>query len=475
MRPVLVPPEELVHMPRRFDLCILHIGTENTGTTTIQRFLAANRLTLAREGVLYPVAGGREGSQWGYAACAAEAPWTSDFRVHLGIHDPEGAAAYRADLQVAMEREFAAHPACHTLLISSEHFHSRLTTMEAIGRLKAFLEPHVREFAIVLYLRRQDRMAVSRFSTAIKVGHIAKQPFAYRGTGELPYFYDLERVHRNWEAVFGQSALRVRVFQKDRFVAGDLLADFSAVCGLVHSGKSIPEPANRSLDQAGIDFLREVNRQLPKALGASLNPVSAELAVLVSELCAGEARPATRAAAHEFYARFRPGNERLAARVFSGPGVTLFDEDFSEYPEVTEQPQPRYEDAVRIALRIWRHKLDPDCAVSTLTELETTAAQLRLATAEIDFLRAELTGREGDMLAANRHLRACLLRDPCHGKAHLALARQLLESGDLECGIPHLRKAREYMKASDPVLQSLSAAHLQTGDPTGPGSGNAPS
>ena len=462
-------------MPQRFDLCILHIGTEKTGTKTIQRFLAANRPELAREGVLYPFAGGREGSQWGYAACAAEAPWTSDFRVHLGIHDAEGAAAYRADLQAAMEREFAAHPASHTLLISSEHFHSRLTTIEEIGRLKALLEPHAREFAIVLYLRRQDRMAVSRLSTAIKVGGMAARPFPARGTGQLPYLYDFERIHRNWEAVFGQSALRVRVFQKDRFVAGDLLADFSAACGLVHSGKSIPKPANRALDQAGIDFLREANRQLPKVLGTTVNPVSAELAGLVSELCVGEKRPASRDAAREFYALFRPGNERLAARVFCRPGAALFDEDFSEYPEVTEPLQPRYEDAVGIALRLWRHKLDPDCGVSTLAELESTGTQLRLATAEIEYLKAELASREGDMLAARDYLLACLQRDPCHGKAHLALARQFLEAADLERGIPRLRKAREYIKDSDPDLESLSARFLASGDPTDPCSGNLPS
>jgi len=265
--------------------------------------------------------------------------------------------------------------------------------------------------------------------------------------------------------VFGQSAMRVRVFQRDRFVAGDLLADFSAACGIVHAGKNIPEPANKSLDQAGIDFLREANRQLPNLLGTTVNPVFAELAALVSEVCVGETRPASRAEAQKFYALFRPGNERLAAQVFSRPGVALFDEDFSDYPELTEPPQPRHEDAVRIALRILRHRLDPDCEVSTLAELESTGKQLRLVRAEVEYLQAELASREGDMTAAMRHLRSCLQRDPCHGKARLALARQFLESGDLELGIRHLRKAREYMKPSDPELESLSARFLLPDDP----------
>ncbi|MBB4301531.1 hypothetical protein GGD81_000548 [Rhodobium orientis] len=38
--------------------CIVHIGTHKTGSTSLQRFFAANRRRLMRAGVLYPVAGG---------------------------------------------------------------------------------------------------------------------------------------------------------------------------------------------------------------------------------------------------------------------------------------------------------------------------------------------------------------------------------------------------------------------------------
>jgi hypothetical protein len=35
----------------------------------------------------------------------------------------------------------------------------------------------------------------------------------------------------------------------------------------------------------------------------------------------------------------------------------LFDEDFSEYPEEIDETGPRYEDAVALAIRLWRAKL----------------------------------------------------------------------------------------------------------------------
>ncbi len=37
-----------------FSHCILHIGTDKTGTTTLQNFLAANRSALRQMGYVFP-------------------------------------------------------------------------------------------------------------------------------------------------------------------------------------------------------------------------------------------------------------------------------------------------------------------------------------------------------------------------------------------------------------------------------------
>lgn len=443
----------------RFKLCIVHIGTEKTGTTTIQRFLADNRRHLARDGVLYPVAGGREGSQWGYAACALDQPWTTDLGREFGIDDAAGLAAFRTALQSALDDEAAAHPACDTLLISSEHLHSRVTTPEAIGRLKAFLEPYAQDFAVVLYVRRQDRMAVSRFSTALKVGFNNPRVFPRPRQTSLPYYFDFERIYHHWESVFGQPAMRVRIFEQNRFEGGELLMDFCAACGLDRGDKSIPARANESLDQAGLHFLREVNNQLPRMLGARVNPVRVGLAGVVSTVCAGSCTLATRSEALEFYAQFRPGNERLAAVVFGKEGQALFDEDFTDYPESLENVQPRYEDAVKIAIRLWLHKLDAAAPFSTIAELESVVDQLRQMRAENAYLQAEIALRDGDVAASRSHLHACLQHDARHGRAHLALARQFLETGNPVRGMEHLRDARACLGEACPELESLSARY----------------
>lgn len=101
--------------------------------------------------------------------------------------------------------------------------------------------------SIVLYLRRPIETAVSLYSTAVKCGGV---PLRVLGP-DNPYFRNV--VHhaetlRRWGAVFGETALTVRLFSHGDFVQGDLIADFIAACGL---------PA------LGVAVMREVNVALP--------------------------------------------------------------------------------------------------------------------------------------------------------------------------------------------------------------------
>lgn len=47
-------------------IAYLHIGTEKTGTTTIQTFLSSNRLLLQKYGYIFPKTIGSNGSQWSF-------------------------------------------------------------------------------------------------------------------------------------------------------------------------------------------------------------------------------------------------------------------------------------------------------------------------------------------------------------------------------------------------------------------------
>jgi len=342
---------------KRFSRCILHIGTEKTGTSTIQWFLANNRKALARDGVIYPSATGKNGgTQWGFAGCVQPNTWKTDVGEALGINSVSDQKQYRENLQATLLREFESTPEANVLIISSEHLHSRLSDKNVIIRLKEFLEPWVESFEIVLYLRRQDRMAVSLYSTKIKSGNANPVLFPGAPKGPVPYYFDYNKIYDNWCAIFGDNAMRVRLFSPNEWVLGDLIQDFCAVCGLQSDGKRMPEVKNESINRMGADFLLEANKQLPRFVEGQKNIERVALAQFVSHLCRGKSYPANREEAMKFYQRFVDGNEKLRKKVFPERSEPLFDEDFSDYTEKSEQLEPRYEDAVKLAIRMWREK-----------------------------------------------------------------------------------------------------------------------
>lgn len=341
--------------PVRFKRCVLHIGTEKTGTSTIQAFLSQNRGLLADEGVLYPAFGGGKngGSQWGFAACAARQAWKLDIGRFLNIQNEEEQKRYRADLIETFNRDARALSDRQLLVISCEHFQSRLRHVDEIAALKGFLSHWVDDFHIVLYLRRQDRMAMSLYSTKVKSGNPSPVLFNNLKPGRLPYYYDYETLYRQWTEVFGADAITVRLLDPSDLVGGDLLQDFSAVSGISLDGRYMPDRINESLSQEGVDFLLEVNRQLPKAdEDEATDAFRQKISSRTSLLCKGHPAGIARARAEAFYEHFRESNERLKELVFPDREAPLFDDDFDGYNHEAVDAEPRYEDAVRLAIRL---------------------------------------------------------------------------------------------------------------------------
>ena len=314
-----------------------------------------NRNKLIKNGVLYPAATGESGgSQWGFVGCVKEKPWGTDVGRALGIRSAADQASYKARFRDALNLEFEAAPGADVLIISSEHFHSRLTSTEGIARLKILLEPWVDNFEVVLYLRRQDRMAVSLFSTKIKSGTGNPVLFPGAPNQELIYYFNYEQIYAQWRAVFGKAAMQVRLYAKEEWEKGDLLLDFCQVAGIDSKGKNIPGIENEALNQEGSDFVLEVNRQLPNIVDGKRDAERDELVAFIAHLCRGSYYPASRDQAIKFYRRYAESNQRLKEKLFPERSVPLFDDDFSDYPEEVVARAPRYEDAVALAIQIWK-------------------------------------------------------------------------------------------------------------------------
>lgn len=338
------------------DECILHIGLEKTGSSTIQHFLSGNRALLAREGVHYPsVTGLNGGSQWGFVICAHDRPWTIDVSVALGLQGEEACRTYADQFLERFDREIRAAGKARTLMISSEHFHSRLRTAGSIARLRDILQPLVQDLRVVMYLRRQDLVAVSLYSTKIKSGNTKPQLFpGLNDDSHIPYYFDFNTVYEMWVEVFGEDAVDVRLFEPGNWQDGNILYDFCDAVGIDIEGKKLPSTINQSLSAVGSDFLLEVNRQMPNIVDGRRNRERDQLTVDIAAVARGRSYPASREQAQRFYQKFKEGNERLRQRLFPERSGPLFDEDFSCYPEQYDGDRRSYEDAVRLAVQLWR-------------------------------------------------------------------------------------------------------------------------
>lgn len=318
------------------DNLILHIGAEKTGTTTIQEFLALNRALLKEQGVIFPGSlGGKNHTRLAlYAANESRGIWTQAKKNLAKESSPD---AIRPKIRDEFDREWAQlSPGLRldktTLIFSAEHMHSQLQTQGEILRLKEMLPP-AKSTTILFYVRRQDRAAISLYSTSLKAGSVNDLTLPHRKGGVLPYRYDYLRSYKLWSSVFGQDSMNVRIFNRADFVNGSLIEDFLTGAGIDWQSEFVTPPnKNSSLDANGIYVIRNLNR-IAKAAGNEYS--AADVRSLRSSLSSkftGKSKfMPPRDSAIAFYEQFQAGNAELRKLAF--PGRTeLFDDDFSEYP-----------------------------------------------------------------------------------------------------------------------------------------------
>ena len=148
--------------PNKPDL-VLHIGTEKTGTTTIQNFLKANRDQLRRQSVyvskdlMIP-----SGNQRWLAALAYNATRIDELISTQGYRSKAERDQDMVNRYECLKLEIEASTSdCKRWIISSEHLQSRLTTDEEIHRLYQLLKELFNEITIVLYIRNPVDTAIS--------------------------------------------------------------------------------------------------------------------------------------------------------------------------------------------------------------------------------------------------------------------------------------------------------------------------
>ena len=310
--------------------CVVHIGTEKTGTTSIQKTLDANAGRLEKAGIVWPPVL-REGHDT-RMICYVLDDETDDLRKRRRkLTTPEALERFRGQFEDRFRREIRRVSDPGTVLIVNEHL-SRIRKPGEVARLRDFLARFFDSVRIVVYLRRQDRLLRSMYSQIVKVGSTRENVFPdhadplHRKADFTTFNY--RRITDLWAGVFGREALTVRVFERKALAEGDVVKDFFQTAGI-----AIPEGfkilrTNESLSPEAILTLRAINRHLPRKARGALGPLS-------GQLFSGSGMPVERAAAVELLSHFQADNDYVA-RTYLGR-EQLFDpiED-GEYPETVD-------------------------------------------------------------------------------------------------------------------------------------------
>ena len=244
--------------------CILHIGTEKTGSTSLQHFLSLNRLKLLKEGIAYTKTLGKTANN---GICLLSYPLnrrdnlTENIKV---ISDTD----FRIKQQKLKKRfkneikKIVKIKRVEKFIISSELIQSRLTTEKDVQKLKTFLVDELRfdKIKVVIYLRDPALTAQSLFSTAIKYGHNWESP-------PLPndeYFgnvCDHKATLKRFGSIFGEDSIVIRLFQKEDLLGNSIITDFFHVLQEpILPRYIVPKNSNSSLSYTAVSLLSEINK-----------------------------------------------------------------------------------------------------------------------------------------------------------------------------------------------------------------------
>jgi hypothetical protein len=227
--------------------------------------LYLNRGKLKGAGFHFLQCAGKQNNQALPAYCLDEKRPDDYFR-NQGIQTLKQRQEFKRQFIKAFDSEIRGLPQhVTTVIMSSEHFHSRLRTEEELDNLSKLLTPYFDEIKIVCYLREQATTCKSYYSTHLKSGGTESfSEFLGRCRPENAYF-NYHEMLANWERCFGFESLDVSLFLQKRFLNGDLLDDFTAKidAALVGELNKPSEVENESLTPFGQALARAVNIIFP--------------------------------------------------------------------------------------------------------------------------------------------------------------------------------------------------------------------
>lgn len=326
----------------------IHIGTEKTGTTSLQNFFSSNRKKLLASGIYYPVVPGERNH---FKLAIYSSPnRTVDLRKAHGLYDQNIFEEFEKTFLSRLNEELKRNT-FNSVLFSNEHLSSRCSTVEQIRKIKSItdyleLDPH-----IIIYLRRQDELLVSSYSTMIKSGSTIN----FNLDLKLPN-YDYYNMLNKWTTVFGKDKIKIRPYEKNQWHRNNIYFDFAELIGInLEKQFTIPlTNKNSSLDRYQLKFLASFNKHLPVFVRDKPNTLRGNIVKLLENNSTTDKIRLSKESILEILSRYKETN-KLTARKFLGRDY-LFTQEYSGSSISDSLPELTADKAIEIITDLWRQK-----------------------------------------------------------------------------------------------------------------------
>lgn len=203
---------------------VLHIGIEKTGTTSIQDFFRLNQKKLLKNGVVVEPGLLNNFNNMEYVIASESEPGHD-----LATFRKQSFESFRDDLKTKILAQYDEHRLVDTLLLSSEHFSSRMSSLNSIRQLKKIF-PLNTDFSVLVYLKRQDELYIGEMAEGMKAGipfdKIVKPAAVIARKRYGSQYYNYFNLLEMWGKVFGKENILVRVFDSKKLVGNNVVQDF---------------------------------------------------------------------------------------------------------------------------------------------------------------------------------------------------------------------------------------------------------
>jgi tetratricopeptide (TPR) repeat protein len=343
----------------------------------------------------------------------------------------------RLDAALAdFDKEMKSLPAhVRKVILSAERCSIYLATDAHLQRLRDILAPYFDQVQVIIYLRRQDAHATSRYSQLLRAGTL-RSPSLNNLEERYYEAYEYPALLDRWAHAFGRENIVPRIFQRDALVEGDAVHDFLSVCGIDRNFAAARDTSNLnpSINVQGQALLLAIGRALERQSAGSVSDshekVWRTVVNLVSTLHAGTGWRPSRAQAAAFMEHYAEGNEAIRQAWFPDR-LALFDLDYSDLPEVP------------IALEM------QDVLLASLDLVLAAMRDTVRMDVGISIAKAQAKLRNGRSAAAERLLKRAVVRDGKNPKVRMDLARFYADTGEFSLALAHAAMAVKLAPEND--------------------------